>query len=164
MNDSFVGDELIQNVIDRYSDTVFRVSYQYVSNAQDAEDVVQEVLLGLLEYLHRARFQSEEHMKAWLIRVAINKSKNVAKANARRRRKEASAFFPAVEKQPFDDLETVLSWLSAADRETVYLHYFEGYSAKEIAKMLGKSEDSVFKRLSRARGKLKEFLSEGDEV
>ena len=165
MSDSFVDDEFIQNVIDRYSDMILRVSVQYVRNTEDAEDVVQETLLGLLEYLYHAQFESDEHVKAWLIRVAINKSKNVAKLNARRRKRERSIFaLPQQDPPQFDDLEAILDKLSAIDRETVYLHYYEGYSAKEIAELLNKTEKSVFKRLSRSRNKLKEFLSEGGET
>lgn len=164
MYESFVDDEFIQKVIDQYSDMILRVSYQYVRNTQDAEDVMQEVFLGLLEYLSRAEFHSDEHMKAWLIRVAINKSKNVAKLNARRRKKEVSELMIPIdsEQSQFDDLESALSRLSAIDREVIYLHYYEGYLAKEIAEMIGKTEKSVFKRLSRARTQLNEFLSEED--
>ena len=165
MNESFVDDEFIHNVIDRYSDMILRVSFQYVRNMQDAEDVVQDVFLGLLECLSRTQFQSDEHMKAWLIRVAINKSKNAAKQNARRRKREELQLpHNSEHNQPqFDDLEELLKNLSALDREVVYLHYYEGYSAKEISEnFVHKSEKSLFKRLSRAREKLKEFLSEGD--
>ena len=166
MNESFVDDEFIRKVIDHYSDMIFRVSFQYVQNTQDAEDVVQDVFLGLMEYLSRASFQSDEHLKAWLIRVAINKSKNAAKLNARRRKREASQMALSLgNTQPqFDDLEDVLGKLSAIDREVVYLHYYEGYSAKEIADIVHKTEKSVFKRLSRSRQKLKDYLSEGGEA
>lgn len=161
MNESFVNDDFIRKVIDDYSDMIFRISFQYVRNAQDAEEVVQDVLLLLVEYLHRAAFQSDEHMKAWLIRVTMNKSINVYKANARRRKKEAAAL-PLPAQSEFDDLEFTLSKLSALDREIVYLHYYEGYSAKEIGELLHKTEKAVFKRLSRARNTMKEFLSEED--
>ena len=161
MNESFVDDEFIRKVIDRYSDMIFRISYQYVRNAQDADDVVQDVLLGLLEYVYRTQFHSDEHLKAWLIRVAINKSKNVAKTNVRRIMRAAETV-PFAEQPQFDDLECALNKLSAIDREVVYLYYYEGYSAKEIAEIIGKTEKSIFKRLSRSREKLKDFLSEGD--
>ena len=166
MNESFVDDEFIRKLIDRYSDMIYRVSFQYVRNAQDADDIVQDVLLGLLEYFPRANFQSDEHLKAWLIRVAINKSINAAKLNARRRKREASELTLTAEQtqSQFDDLESVLNQLTAIDREIIYLHYYEGYSAKEIAEMVHKTEKSVFKRLSRSRNKLKEFLSEGGSV
>ena len=163
MNESFVDDEFIQSVIEKYSDIIFRVSYQYVRNRQDAEDVLQEVLLGLLDYLNHANFQSDEHLKAWLIRVAINKSINFAKHNARRKKNEEAAFREVRTDSQYDDLEYILSKLSATDREIIYLRYYEGYSAKEIADIMNMTEKSIFKRLSRARIKLKDFISEGDK-
>ena len=161
MNGSCPDDDFIRKVVDGYSDIIFRVSYQYVRNRQDSEDVLQETLLELLKYLRRSEFQSDEHMKAWLIRVAINKSINVAKYNARRRTKQISDIREESVQQ-WDELESVLDKLSATDREVVYLHYFEGYSAKEIAEIIQKTEKSVFKRLSRSRKKLKDYISEGD--
>ena len=74
MDGSCVDDAFIQSAVGRYSDMMYRVSYQYVRNAQDAEDVVQDVFLALMDRLFRAGFESEEHMKAWLIRVAVNRS------------------------------------------------------------------------------------------
>lgn len=161
MNESFVDDEFIQNVIDKYSDTVFRVSFQYVRSKQDAEDVLQEVLLVLLDYLHHAEFQSDEHLKAWLIRVAINKSINFVKHNARRRKHEQSAFDNIHIPTQYDDLDYALCKLSAIDREVIYLRYYEGYQVKEVAELMSLTEKAVFKRLSRARMKLKDFISEG---
>lgn len=161
MNESFVDDDFIRFVLDRYSNTIFRVSFQYVRNRQDAEDVLQEVLLNLVDYLHHADFQSDEHMKAWLIRVAINKSINFVKHNARRKKNEQLAFQEVHIPPQYDDLDYVLSKLSATDREIIYLRYYEGYSAKEIAELINMTEKSIFKRLSRARIKLKDFISEG---
>lgn len=163
MNESFAGDEFIRKVIATYSDTIYRVSYQYVRNRADAEDVLQDVFLALLDALHRNDFESDEHMKAWLIRVAINKSINVAKSNARRRKKEAAEEFAQPDSQ-YLDLESVLQKLPSEDREIVYLHYYEGYSAGEIAEMIGKNETAVFKRLSRSRKKLKSYLEGGETL
>ena len=161
MNESFVDDEFIRNVIDKYSDTIFRVSFQYVRSKQDAEDILQEVFLVLVDYLHRSKFKSDEHLKAWLIRVAINKSINFVKHNARRKKNEQSAFENIHIPPMYDDLDYALSKLSAKDREIIYLRYYEGYIAKEIAILMNLTEKSVFKRLSRTRKKLKDFISEG---
>ena len=161
MDGSCVDDTFIQSVVGRYSDVLYRVSYQYVQNAPDAEDVVQDVMLGLMDRLFRAGFESDEHMKAWLIRVTINKSKNLAKGNARRKRREALYRAPnGQDGQGSEDLETALGQLSPTAREAIYLHYYEGYTAKEISELLGKTEKAVLKCLSRSRGKLKEYLSE----
>ena len=160
MNESLVDNEFIRNVVDKYSNTVFRVSYQYVRNKQDAEDVLQEVFVALVDYLRHAQFQSDEHVKAWLIRVTINKSINVAKGNSRRKKKEIYDSKEIRVDPKFDELEYILSQLSAIDRAIIYLRYYEGYSAREIANILSLTEHAVFKRLSRARTQLKEFISE----
>ncbi len=90
MYKSCIDDAFVQSVVERYANMLFRVSYQYVRNAPDAEDVVQDVLLQLMDRAFCVGFESDEHMKAWLIRVAINKSKNLAKGNARRRKRETT--------------------------------------------------------------------------
>ena len=160
MNESLVDNEFIRDVIDRYSNTVFRVSYQYVRNRQDAEDVLQEVFVALTNYLCNDSFKSDEHVKAWLIRVAINKSINVAKSNSRRNKNETYDNREIRVDPQYDELEYILSQLTAIDREIIYLRYYEGYSAREIADFLGMTEQAVFKRLQRARTQLKEFISE----
>ena len=160
MNESLVDNEFIRNVIDKYSNTVFRVSYQYVRNRQDAEDVLQEVFVALVENLATADFQSDEHVKAWLIRVTINKSINLCKGNARRKRNEQTLTQEVRLDPQFDDLDYILSKLTAIDREIIYLRYYEGYSAREIAEFTDMTEQAVFKRLQRARSQLKEFISE----
>ena len=165
MGESFVDDDFIRKVIDNYSDIIFRVSFQYLRNRQDAEDIVQEVLFELLKYLNNCKFTTEEHLKAWLIRVTINKSINAAKYNAKHKTKEESILDLQgswIDPQ-FNDLDSILNKLSAIDREIIYLYYYEGYSAKEIAEFLVKTEKSIFKRLSRSRKKLKDFISEGDK-
>ena len=160
MNDSLVDNEFIRNVIDRYSNTIFRVSYQYVRNKRDAEDVLQEVFIALVDNLRSEEFQSDEHMKAWLIRVAINKSINLCKGNARRKKNEQASIQEVRVAPEFDELDYILSQLLSIDREILYLRYYEGYSAREIAAIVDMTEDAVFKRLQRARSQLKEFILE----
>ncbi len=156
-----IDDRILSHVVTQYSDMIFRVSYQYVGNRQDAEDIVQEVFLALVQRLQDIYFNDEEHLKAWLIRVTINKSINVAKYNARRRTCEADNNLHT-DDHIFGELDYELSKLSDSDRQIVYLHYYEGYSAKEISDFLGLRENTVHKRLSRAREKLKKFLLEED--
>ena len=160
MNESSVDNEFIRDVVDRYSDMIFRVSYQYVRNKQDAEDVLQEVFCETLNYQRQNKFQSDEHMKAWLIRVTINKSINLCKRNARRKKNENLAGQDVRIEPKFDELDYLLANLSADDREAIYLRYYEGYSSREIAELMNTTEKAIFKRLSRARQKLKNFLEE----
>ena len=160
MNESSVDNEFIRNVVNRYSDMIFRVSYQYVLNKQYAEDVLQEVFCELLNYQRQNKFQSDEHTKAWLIRVTINKSINLCKRNSRRKRNEICVNREIRIDPQYDELEYILSQLAAIDREIIYLRYYEGYSAREIAQFVDLTEQAVFKRLQRARTQLKEFISE----
>lgn len=159
MNDDDFLKKRLTFAVENYADAVFRAAYQYLLNRQDAEDVVQEVFLKFVQRLKNYDFADDEHVKAWLLRVAINEGINAAKYNSRRRSE-------GIENRSADssdvslDLSEELEKLSPEDREIIYLFYYEGYSAKEIAKFLGKRENAVHKRLSRAREKLKEFLVE----
>lgn len=155
-----LSDEVLKECVEKYADIVFRVSYQHVCNRQDAEDVVQEVFLSLVERLRVCPFNDEEHLKAWLLRVAINKSINVAKHNARRRTERIIDNKMSGRDGAYDELDDELKKLPADDRQIIYLHYYEGYAAKEIAQFMGLRENTVHKRLSRAREKLKKYLTE----
>ena len=150
-----------EKIIARHADTAFRVAYQYLRNRQDAEDVVQEVFLSLVQRFRQLSFNDDEHLKAWIIRVTINKSINAAKYNARRRTESMeTSVLKSYDKSSWE-IDDVLSKLSADDRQIIYLHYYEGYSALEIGEILGKNENTVYSILSRGRSMLKESL-EGD--
>lgn len=160
MSESFVDDGSVRSALDRYSDMVFRIAIQYLKNAEDAEDVTQEVFLALLG---RSGFEDERHVKAWLIRVAIHKSINLYKRNLKKYRLEgetAKAFSPSVDVSD-GELEDALRRLSPKDNLIVYLYYYEGYSAKEIGSFLKMREKAIAKRLSRSRERLKRYLKEG---
>ena len=152
---------IMRRAVECYADCIFRVAYQYLGNRQDCEDIVQEVFLALVKRLRLDSFNDDEHMKAWLIRVAINKSINFVKYNARRRTCPI-CIAPQPEGENFSALYEELNRLPAEDREIIYLHYYEGYTAKEIARFIGSGENAVYKRLSRAREKLKNYFTEGE--
>lgn len=163
MNETFVDDAFIRSVLDRYADTVYRIAAQYLGNGRDAEDITQEVFLSFLD---QKEFKDENHVKAWLIRVTVNKSINLYKSNARKRKFETEM---KAECEPFAlpadyaELDEALEQLPPLDKTVVYLCYYEGYTAKEIGEMVHKSEKAVAKRLSRAREKLRKFLGEVDD-
>ena len=151
------GGDMFGIAVERYADTLFRVSYQYLFNRQDAEDVVQDVFLALVARLRGSEFNDDEHLKAWLIRVTINKSINVAKSNARRRTQPPDMLSGVVENPP-SELEEQLARLPADDREVIYLHYIQGYSTAEIAKLLELNQNTVLSQLARGRALLKNAL------
>ena len=152
-------DEQFTPLAERYMDTVFRVAYSYLRCRDDADDVTQDVLIQL--YKEDKTFESDAHIKNWLIRVTVNRCKNVLRAPWRRTEDiadyENSLTFE--EPQCRELFEAVMS-LDRRYRLPVLLYYYEGYRQREIAALLGVPEETVRTRLSRARDKLKRILSE----
>lgn len=149
--------EQIQRTMDEYGDMVLRLAYMYMRNEHDAEDVFQDVFIKLYE--HMDRIQSEEHMKAWLIRVTVNVCKNKLKSFAYRNMDvyEEWAHFSTDHDDHFEVMSAVTS-LPTKYREVVHLFYYEGYQTKEIAELLKKRESTVRSLLARAREMLKNKL------
>ena len=150
------NNELISKVVNLYSDVIIRIAFQYTKNRADAEDIMQDVFIS---FIKQPPFDNEQYLKAWLIRVAINKSKDYLRAAKRRNTLPLDIFENTLtEKQKFvlDELEE----LSALDRIIIFLFYYERYTAKEIAKIMDKKEKAILMRLSRAREKLKHLLEE----
>ena len=141
----------------RYCDTVFRVAYSFVKDRSDSEDIVQETFLRL--YRCEKTFSSEEHIKAWLIRTAANLAKNHVKSAWVSRRAELDDSIPAPQHSD-SGLAEAMQKLDRKYSIVIYLHYFEGYSTKEIAPLLGLTESNVKVRLKRGRDKLRDFLTE----
>ena len=141
----------------RHVDTVYRVCYTYLHNAADTEDAVQNVFIKLLE--KPKSFESTEHEKAWLIRVATNHCKDVLKSTWMRRTDFESIPEPAViDKKQDETLEEVLK-LPENQRICVYLYYYEGYSTAEIAGIIERPDSTVRNYLSDARKSLRERLA-----
>lgn len=147
-------EQFITAAVNKYSDTVFRVAFQYVRNRSDAEDVLQEVFLQLLKTPPQT---DDNGLKAWLIRVTINKSKDFLRFIKRRR--AANNYAPPPQPS-HNEVFDALAELPELDRNALYLYYYEGYTAKEIAYILGGNERAMTKRIGRARDKLKKFLEE----
>ncbi|KIQ94690.1 RNA polymerase sigma factor sigV [Anoxybacillus thermarum] len=149
--------EQIQRAMDEHGNMVLRLAYMYMRNQHDAEDVFQDVFIKLYE--HMDRIQSEEHMKAWLIRVTVNVCKNKLKWFAYRNMDvyEEWAHFSTDYDDHFEVMSAVTS-LPTKYREVVHLFYYEGYQTKEIAELLKKRESTVRSLLARAREMLKNKL------
>ncbi|MBE5839581.1 RNA polymerase sigma factor [Butyrivibrio sp.] len=147
-----------RRILETYADMILRISYSYLRHTYDAEDICQNVILKYLS-AHQ-RFDSREHEKAWMIRTTINACKDLRK----------SAFFRnaigldalperAVPEEPVSVLTEELKKLPANYRISIHLFYYEGYTIKEIAQILGKRETVVANYLSRGRKRLKDSLS-----
>ena len=146
-----------ERLVYTYSDLILRLSYTYLKSTHDAEDICQTVFLKLLT--SGQTFASPAHEKAWIIRTTANACKDALRSTFRRRTValEAAASTAAPAAPDSAVLEAVMA-LPENYREAVYLHYFEGYSVREIAGLLGRSEAAVTAHLSRGRHKLRTTL------
>ncbi len=134
-----------------------------IDRPDEAEDVVQDVFEKLLRY--EGRFESEEHLKAWLLRVAINRCRDITRA-ARQKDTELDENIPAPESGNDGSVLDAVRTLPENYRNAVYLHYYEGYTAAEVGRMMGAPTNTVLSWLRRARAQLHTMLKEEieDEV
>ena len=147
----------IERVVNEYATMLLRVAYSQLNNRTEAEDAVQEVLL---KYMEKAPvFQSEEHEKAWLLRVTVNHCKNHLASAWFRKRADLDEGIPALDNEELEVVSAVAA-LPAKYRAVVHLYYFEGYSTKEIAEILHSRPNTVSSRLSRGRALLAKALKE----
>lgn len=154
----------ISEVVDKYSDMVYRTACHSLCDTHYAEDITQEVFLKLCRTL--PDFESEEHEKAWLLRVTINMCKNYNKKAYTHPNIELTENIPTVDEYHSDG--TVMSAVNALPdkyRTAIYLYYFEGYQVKEIAEIMDSNQNTVLSLLMRARKKLGVMLEGefGDE-
>lgn len=152
------GEEEAARAIERYGDMVRRLCLVHLKNPADTEDIFQNVFLKYV--LSPVVFESPEHEKAWLIRVTINACKDLVKSFFRSRTVPLEELLdqPApLSEEHKEVLEAVLA-LPQKYRDAVYLHYYEGYTAAEIGKLLGKNTNTVYTLLTRAREQLRKTL------
>ena len=150
----------MEQLFDQYAEMIIRIAFQIVKNQSDAEDVCQEVFLKLMQ--NKKAFDSEEHRKAWIIRVTINKSKDVARSSWFSRTVELTNDIPTYENESLPITGEIMK-LPVKYRSVIYLHYYEGYSVKEIANILQCKENTILTWLSRGRKKLEKNLIGGLE-
>ena len=157
------SEQEVNRAVEQYADTVRRICLVHLKNYADTEDIFQTVFVKYL--LHTAPFASPEHERAWIIRVTINACKDLLRSVFRRR--TLSLEEVAEQPAPADEHRAVLQAvqaLPAAYRDVVYLHYYEGYTAPEIAGILGKNVNTVYTRLTCARGLLCRTLGGDDDA
>ncbi len=147
--------ELIEQTVRDYSGKLLKIAYTYTKNTCDAEDIVQEVFLSFIT--SRQEFASQEHIRAWLIRVTINKSKNHVKSAWIAKRSKMPEPCEELSCQENTLLDAVLS-LEEKYRISIHLFYYEDYSIKEIAQILGKKPATIGSWLDRGRKKLRKQL------
>lgn len=162
-----VSDEDIALLYERYGTDVLRVSYFYLGNREQAEDVTQDVFVRLMETRPMLYPGSE---KAWLLKVALNRCRDLWRSSWHKRVLLGSKVLEII---PDDDhidnrlekqaLMQAVNALPAPEREVFLLFYYQGYNTQQTAEILGTPEGTVSSRLSRGRQKLKQFL-DGEEA
>jgi len=143
-----------------YRETVFRAAYCCLKSYAEAEVITQDVFLAL--YTYSGSFNDDSHIKAWLLRVTVNKCRNLLKSCFRRL---SVSLEEAADKAVYNEESDILSLIMSLKpklRTPLYMYYYEEYSVKEIAAILGEKETTITTRLSRGRKKLKELLIKED--
>lgn len=149
------GEEMVRT----YSDMLYKVAFRYVGNQYDAEDVVSETMLA---YFRKERvFESEEHRKAWLLKVTINAAKDALAG--RHNDAEINEEILGGEDEWSDvnlsmDLQNALRKLPEHQREIITLFYLQNLSVNEICEVLNKKKGTVTVTLQRARENLKSII------
>lgn len=149
--------------MEHHADTVRRLCMIHLKNQADTEDIFQSVFMKYI--LSTTAFQSLEHERAWFIRVTLNACRDLLKSFFRSRTVPLEELEPvpaALSPEHREVWQAVLA-LPEAYRDAVYLHYYEGYTAPEIGRLLGKNVNTVYTLLNRSRSMLREALGGGED-
>ena len=155
-------DAFIRQAMGAWGGSVWRLALAQTGSKEDAEDVYQDVFLRLAQ--SATEFSSQEHLKAWLLRVAVNRCHDVARLRSRRPAVPLDSMpFEPSDAGPLSPDEVRALWEAVGElpesmRVVIHLYYQEGYSGKEIAGLLGLEPSTVRTRLQRARAQLKKSL------
>lgn len=149
-----------QALAEQYRDRLFAAAFQVCGNAADAEDAAQEALLRY--HLSDKEFENQEHIRAWLLRVAVNWAKNISRSFWRRNTVPLEEYMETLtfDCQESREIFREVMALPEKYRLVIHLYYYEDYSVQEIARILGIRVSNVKVRLSRGRQMLKATLQE----
>ena len=150
-------DKEIEEIYDRHKDMIYRICFAYMKNISDTEDAVQDTFCKLIK--SGIFFESEEHEKAWLIRVATNLCKNTLWHWWRKRESLENQANLKANNADVDQILSLVLALPNKYKTVVYLYYYEGYDSVEIGKILRKPQSTIRFYLSNARKLLREKLS-----
>ena len=158
------SEEEVNRAIERYADTVRRLCVIHLKNHADTEDIFQDVFLKYV--LSSVSFESEEHERAWFIRVTINACRDLLRRFFRSRVASIDEIAEQAAPENPDHREVIeaVQSLPARYRDVVYLHDYEGYTAPEIARILGKNVNTIYTLLTRSRQMLREKLGGEDHA
>lgn len=154
----------VDEAFQKYGDRVFSAAFSICRCREDADDVVQDTFLKY--YLQNRDYIDDTHLKAWLLRVAVNQAKDISRTFWRKNRVSWEEYMDELEfAQPEDrSLFQAVMRLPERYRAVIHLFYYEEYSVQEIASILGRSQGTVKSQLSRGRQLLKTMLTEDLEL
>ena len=150
----------VEELVDEYSNMLFRICLVIAGNEWDAQDVIQDVFCRYIE--HAPKLCDSEHERAWLIKVAVNRCRDIHRFRLRHPQTDLEEISAYCELPEQSEVLAALMDLPESLKSVIYLHYIEGYKTFEIADMLGISLNAVKKRLERGRKALRLTLS--DEI
>lgn len=152
--------ESLEWLVNKYQTNLFVTAFNICRNAEDAKDVVQDTFIAY--HTSNQQFNDEQHIRAWLFRVTINKAKDVIKSFWHRNKMPLEDYLetlPFESKEDSDLFQAVMN-LPNKYRIVIHLFYYEDYSIREISQILHISESNTKTRLSRGRKLLKDVLME----
>lgn len=150
----------LERIYRTYKDNIYAIGFNYFGDPTDADDIVQETFYKLSK--SNTAFENEDHIRNWLIRVAVNECKRTSMSFWRKKRKPLDDYIDSLvfESEDEGDLFSEVMKLKPKYRQVIHLFYYEGYSTDEISRLLKISRSAVTTRLARARKQLKEHLQE----
>lgn len=151
-----IGTEKAEAVFRQYADMIYRVALHHLDDPADADDILQEVCLILLT---RRIPEDKDHLKSWLIRVTINKCRDLSRSFWKRNRRNIDDY-EHIEAEKPPEIMAELRSLPKSYRSIIYLYYYEEYTVSEIATILRMNVNTVKSGLRRARDQLKKLLTE----
>lgn len=160
MPETVCADVLKHEMINRYFDTVYRLALSRTKDKSHAEDVTQDVFLRYIKT--DKEFESEEHIKAWLIRVTINCSNSLFTSSWYKNSAPLTEDIK-FETQEKSDVYYAVMELPSKYRTVIHLFYYEDMSVSDIANVMNTKESTVKSQLHRGREMLKKTLKGGSE-
>lgn len=151
--------QYFSDMYEKHAKSVYGICLMYLKNKDDAEEAVTETFIRIMQA--NPAFENDAHTRAYLIQTAVNISKNLLKSNWHRNvvKDEDVLMYMATPEE--ESVMEELLQLPPKYRVVLYMHYYEGYKAQEIADMMKVSLSAVLSRLARGRKKLKDILTEG---
>ena len=155
-----MGDAEITRIYEKYINTVYKVCFMFLKNETETEDAVQNVFIKLMN--QTKKFESDEHIKAWLIVTAKNECKNTLTHWWKSKRTPAEDVKEPSYTHDTDkgEITELLNTLPDKYKLPLYLYYYEGYNTQEIAKILNVNHSSLRTQMVAARGKLKKIMED----